>query len=224
VCVVACADLSAETGGAGIAMGLIHSSVARLARLTSAPELCSRRRSTLLGPERPAGGVACRPTRVLTWSRTGRRQRGDGRTRWTGTPTRNISCSREKKPTTSARPGSCSGCAAPAGQQPTTNAPATGFPGTPVASWWRRWDVVIRGRPRPGRAAGLRYHDVYRVVTKPGGARLRHPRPGRLRVRRAPGVEIDEVAAQTSFPLVTEEAGTNKGTVDGGDGDACAPG
>jgi acyl CoA:acetate/3-ketoacid CoA transferase beta subunit len=204
--VAACADLFAEDGEVlASPMGLIPSLGARLARLTSAPELLlSDGEATLLGPDgEPEGWLPFR--QVFDVVAHGRRHVVMGANQVDRYGNQNISCIGPHERPTRQLLG------------------VRGAPGNTAnhrTSYWvprhsRRVlveavDVVAGVGHDRARAAGLRYHDVYRVVTNLAVFDFATP-DGSMRLRSVhPGVELDEVLAQTSFPLVTEGAGTTR--------------
>jgi acyl CoA:acetate/3-ketoacid CoA transferase beta subunit len=204
--VAACADLFAEDGEVlASPMGLIPSLGARLARLTSAPELLlSDGEATLLGPDgEPEGWLPFR--QVFDVVAHGRRHVVMGANQVDRYGNQNISCIGPHERPTRQLLG------------------VRGAPGNTAnhrTSYWvprhsRRVlveavDVVAGVGHDRARAAGLRYHDVYRVVTNLAVFDFATP-DGSMRLRSVhPGVELGEVLAQTSFPLVTEGAGTTR--------------
>jgi acyl CoA:acetate/3-ketoacid CoA transferase beta subunit len=206
VCVAACADLFAEDGEVlASPMGLIPSLGARLARLTSAPELLlSDGEATLLGPDgEPEGWLPFR--QVFDVVAHGRRHVVMGANQVDRYGNQNISCIGPHERPTRQLLG------------------VRGAPGNTAnhrTSYWvprhsRRVlveavDVVAGVGHDRARATGLRYHDVYRVVTNLAVFDFATP-DGSMRLRSVhPGVELDEVLGQTSFPLVTAGAGTTR--------------
>jgi acyl CoA:acetate/3-ketoacid CoA transferase beta subunit len=202
VCVTACADLFAEPLASGpeylaSPMGLIPALGARLARLTSAPDLLlSDGEATLLDADgRPEGWLPFRAVLDVVVP-GGRRHVVMGANQVDRFGNQNIS-------------------AIGAHARPTRQLLGVrGAPGNTVnhrTSYWvprqsRRVlvdavDVVSGVGYDRARAAGLPFHDVYRVVTNLAVFDFANP-DGSMRLRSVhPGVDPAEVAEQTSFPL-----------------------
>jgi acyl CoA:acetate/3-ketoacid CoA transferase beta subunit len=71
-------------------------------------------------------------------------------------------------------------------------------------------DVVSGVGYDRAKAAGLRYHDVHRVVTNLAVFDFETP-DGSIRLRSVhPGVDVAEVVANTSFPLCTDGVGPTR--------------
>ena len=200
VCVAACADLFLGAGEIlASPMGLIPSLGARLARLTAEPDLLlSDGEATLLGPDgEPEGWLPYR--KVFDVVAHGRRHVVMGANQIDRHGNQNISC---------------------IGPHDRPVRQLLGFRGAPGntvnhrTSYWvprhsRRVlveavDVVSGVGYERAAAAGLRDHDVHRVVTDL--AVLDFETPDRtMRLRSVhPGVDVADVIAQTSFPLCTE--------------------
>ncbi|HEY2098358.1 MAG TPA: CoA-transferase [Pseudonocardia sp.] len=200
VCVAACADLFADDGEIlASPMGLIPSLGARLARLTSAPELLlSDGEATLLGPDgAPEGWLPFR--QVFDVVAYGRRHVVMGANQVDRYGNQNISCIGAHE-----RPA----------RQLLGMRGAPGNTANHRTSYWvprhsRRVlvgavDVVSGVGHDRARAAGLRFHDVYRVVTNLAVFDFGTP-DGAIRLRSVhPGVDVDEVVAQTGFPVRTD--------------------
>jgi acyl CoA:acetate/3-ketoacid CoA transferase beta subunit len=200
VCVAACADLFADDGEIlASPMGLIPSLGARLARLTSAPELLlSDGEATLLGPDgAPEGWLPFR--QVFDVVAYGRRHVVMGANQVDRYGNQNISCIGPH-----ARPV----------RQLLGMRGAPGNTANHRTSYWvprhsRRVlveavDVVSGVGHDRARAAGLRFHDVYRVVTNLAVFDFGTP-DGAIRLRSVhPGVDVEEVVAQTGFPVRTD--------------------
>ena len=75
-------------------------------------------------------------------------------------------------------------------------------------------DVVSGVGFARAREAGLRYHDVHRVVTNLGVLDFGGPDHAARLVSVHPGVSVAEVAAATSFPLDTSEVGESRKPTD----------
>jgi acyl CoA:acetate/3-ketoacid CoA transferase beta subunit len=199
VCVAACADLFLGAGETlASPMGLIPSLGARLARLTTEPDLLlSDGEATLLGPDgEPEGWLPYR--KVFDVVAHGRRHVVMGANQVDRHGNQNISC---------------------IGPHERPVRQLLGFRGAPGntvnhrTSYWvprhsRRVLVeavdVVSGVGYD-RAAGLRFHDVHRVVTNLAVFDFETP-DRTMRLRSAhPGVDVADVAAQTSFPLCTDE-------------------
>jgi acyl CoA:acetate/3-ketoacid CoA transferase beta subunit len=200
VCVAACADLFADDGEIlASPMGLIPSLGARLARLTSAPELLlSDGEATLLGPDgAPEGWLPFR--QVFDVVAYGRRHVVMGANQVDRYGNQNISCIGAHE-----RPA----------RQLLGMRGAPGNTANHRTSYWvprhsRRVlveavDVVSGVGHDRARAAGLRFHDVYRVVTNLAVFDFGTP-DGAIRLRSVhPGVDVEEVVAQTGFPVRTD--------------------
>jgi acyl CoA:acetate/3-ketoacid CoA transferase beta subunit len=200
VCVAACADLFADDGEIlARPMGLIPSLGARLARLTSAPDLLlSDGEATLLGPDgAPEGWLPFR--QVFDVVAYGRRHVVMGANQVDRYGNQNISCIGAHE-----RPA----------RQLLGMRGAPGNTANHRTSYWvprhsRRVlveavDVVSGVGHDRARAAGLRFHDVYRVVTNLAVFDFGTP-DGAIRLRSVhPGVDVEEVVAQTGFPLRTD--------------------
>jgi acyl CoA:acetate/3-ketoacid CoA transferase beta subunit len=200
VCVAACADLFADDGEIlASPMGLIPSLGARLARLTSAPELLlSDGEATLLGPDgAPEGWLPFR--QVFDVVAYGRRHVVMGANQVDRYGNQNISCIGAHE-----RPA----------RQLLGMRGAPGNTANHRTSYWvprhsRRVlveavDVVSGVGHDRARAAGLRFHDVYRVVTNLAVFDFGTP-DGAIRLRSVhPGVDVEELVAQTGFPVRTD--------------------
>ncbi|MDT7608332.1 MAG: hypothetical protein QOG96_2835 [Pseudonocardiales bacterium] len=200
VCVAACADLFADDGEIlASPMGSIPSLGARLARLTSAPELLlSDGEATLLGPDgAPEGWLPFR--QVFDVVAYGRRHVVMGANQVDRYGNQNISCIGAHE-----RPA----------RQLLGMRGAPGNTANHRTSYWvprhsRRVlveavDVVSGVGHDRARAAGLRFHDVYRVVTNLAVFDFGTP-DGAIRLRSVhPGVDVEEVVAQTGFPVRTD--------------------
>jgi acyl CoA:acetate/3-ketoacid CoA transferase beta subunit len=200
VCVAACADLFADDGEIlASPMGLIPSLGARLARLTSAPELLlSDGEATLLGPDgAPEGWLPFR--QVFDVVAYGRRHVVMGANQVDRYGNQNISCIGAHE-----RPA----------RQLLGMRGAPGNTANHRTSYWvprhsRRVlvgavDVVSGVGHDRARAAGLRFHDVYRVVTNLAVFDFGTP-DGAIRLCSVhPGVDVEEVVAQTGFPVRTD--------------------
>ncbi|MDT7683744.1 MAG: hypothetical protein QOG57_4054 [Pseudonocardiales bacterium] len=200
MCVAACADLFADDGEIlASPMGLIPSLGARLARLTSAPELLlSDGEATLLGPDgAPEGWLPFR--QVFDVVAYGRRHVVMGANQVDRYGNQNISCIGAHE-----RPA----------RQLLGMRGAPGNTANHRTSYWvprhsRRVlvgavDVVSGVGHDRARAAGLRFHDVYRVVTNLAVFDFGTP-DGAIRLRSVhPGVDVEEVVAQTGFPVRTD--------------------
>jgi acyl CoA:acetate/3-ketoacid CoA transferase beta subunit len=204
VCVTACADLFVGAGEIlASPMGLIPSLGARLARLTTEPDLLlSDGEATLLGPDgEPEGWLPYR--KVFDVVAHGRRHVVMGANQIDRYGNQNISC---------------------IGPHDRPVRQLLGFRGAPGntvnhrTSYWvprhsRRVLVeavdVVSGVGY-NRAAGLRYHDVHRVVTDLAVFDFETPdRTMRLRSVH-PGVDVADVVAQTAFPLCTDGVGLTR--------------
>jgi acyl CoA:acetate/3-ketoacid CoA transferase beta subunit len=206
VCVAACADLFADDGEIlASPMGLIPSLGARLARLTSAPELLlSDGEATLLGPDgAPEGWLPFR--QVFDVVAYGRRHVVMGANQVDRYGNQNISCIGAHE-----RPA----------RQLLGMRGAPGNTANHRTSYWvprhsRRVlvgavDVVSGVGHDRARAAGLRFHDVYRVVTNLAVFDFGTP-DGAIRLCSVhPGVDVDEVVAQTGFPVRTDGVPTSR--------------
>jgi acyl CoA:acetate/3-ketoacid CoA transferase beta subunit len=199
VCVAACADLFLGAGEIlASPMGFIPSLGARLARLTTEPDLLlSDGEATLLGPDgEPEGWLPYR--KVFDVVAHGRRHVVMGANQVDRHGNQNISC---------------------IGPHDRPVRQLLGFRGAPGntvnhrTSYWiprhsRRVlveavDVVSGVGYDRAAKAGLRFHDVYRVVTDLAVFDFETPdRTMRLRSVH-PGVDVADVVAQTSFPLST---------------------
>jgi acyl CoA:acetate/3-ketoacid CoA transferase beta subunit len=206
VCVTACADLFAGAGEIlASPMGFIPSLGARLARLTAEPDLLlSDGEATLLDPEgEPEGWLPYR--RVFDVVAHGRRHVVMGANQVDRYGNQNISC---------------------IGPHERPVRQLLGFRGAPGntvnhrTSYWiprhsRRVlvesvDVVSGVGYDRARAAGLRYHDVHRVVTNLAVFDFETP-DGSIRLRSVhPGVDVTEVVANTSFPLCIDGVGQTR--------------
>jgi acyl CoA:acetate/3-ketoacid CoA transferase beta subunit len=197
VCVAACADLFADDGEVlASPMGLIPSLGARLARLTDAPDLLlSDGEATLLGPDgAPEGWLPFR--QVFDVVAYGRRHVVMGANQVDRYGNQNISCiGPHERPV----------------RQLLGMRGAPGNTANHRTSYWvprhsRRVlvgavDVVSGVGHDRARAAGVRFHDVYRVVTNLAVFDFGTP-DGAIRLRSVhPGVDVEEVVAQTGFPV-----------------------
>lgn len=198
VCVAACADLFAGAGELlASPMGLIPLLGARLARLTTAPDLLlSDGEATLLAPDgTPEGWLPFR--QVFDVLAHGRRHVVMGANQVDRYGNQNISC------------------IGPHDRPVRQLLGMRGAPGNTANHRTSYW--VPRQAPRVlvervdvvsgvgyDRAGGLRFHDVHRVVTNLAVFDFDTPdRSARVRSIH-PGVDPDEVAAQTGFAVVTE--------------------
>ena len=200
VCVAACADLfTASDELLASAMGLIPQLGAQLARLTAAPDLLlSDGEATLLAPDgTPEGWLPFR--QVFDVVAHGRRHVVMGANQVDRYGNQNISCIGPHERPVRQLLG------------------MRGAPGNTVnhrTSYWvprhsrrvlvERVDVASGvGHDRARDVPELRFHDVHRVVTNLAVFDFETP-DGSARVRSIhPGVDPDEVAAQTGFPVVT---------------------
>ncbi|GLZ31769.1 CoA-transferase [Lentzea sp. NBRC 105346] len=203
VCAVACADLFAGAGEIlASPMGLMPSLGARLARLTSEPDLLlSDGEAFLLDPESTVEGwLPYR--RVFAVVAHGRRHVVMGANQIDRFGNQNISCIGDH-----ARP----------------SRQLLGFRGAPGntinhrTSYW-----VPRHSPRVfvervDVVSGVGYdhavgpfHDVHRVVTNLAVLDFRTPDRSMRLVSVHPGVEVSEVLAQTSFPLEHNDFGETR--------------
>lgn len=206
VCVAACADLFAGAGETlASPMGLIPSLGARLARLTSEPDLLlSDGEATLLGPDgEPEGWLPFR--QVFDVVAHGRRHVVMGANQVDRYGNQNISC------------------IGPHDRPLRQLLGVRGAPGNTVnhrTSYWvprhsgrvlvEAVDVVSGVGYNRARSAGLRFHDVHRVVTNLAVFDFETPdRSIRLRSVH-PGVDLGEVVAQTFFALVTDCVGATR--------------
>jgi acyl CoA:acetate/3-ketoacid CoA transferase beta subunit len=200
VCVAACADLFLGAGEIlASPMGFVPSLGARLARLTTEPDLLlSDGEATLLGPDgEPEGWLPYR--KVFDVVAHGRRHVVMGANQVDRHGNQNISC---------------------IGPHDRPVRQLLGFRGAPGntvnhrTSYWiprhsRRVlveavDVVSGVGYDRAAKAGLRFHDVHRVVTDLAVFDFETPdRTMRLRSVH-PGVDVADVVAQTSFPLSTD--------------------
>jgi acyl CoA:acetate/3-ketoacid CoA transferase beta subunit len=200
VCVAACADLFLGAGETlASPMGLIPSLGARLARLTTEPDLLlSDGEATLLGSDgQPEGWLPYR--RVFDVVAGGRRHVVMGANQLDRYGNQNISC------------------IGPHDRPARQLLGVRGAPGNTAnhrTSYWvprqsrrvlvERVDVVSGVGHDHARAAGLRFHDVHRVVTNLAVFDFVTP-DGSMRLRSVhPGVDPEEVLAATSFPLLTD--------------------
>jgi acyl CoA:acetate/3-ketoacid CoA transferase beta subunit len=208
VCVVACADLFRGDGEIlASPMGLVPSLGARLARLTFEPDLLlSDGEATLLTADgQPEGWLPYRA--VFDVVAHGRRHVVMGANQLDQYGNQNISC---------------------IGAHATPKRQLLGFRGAPGntvnhrTSYW-----VPRHSPRVFVPAvdvvsgvgydrdGGRYHDVYRVVTNLCVLDFGGPSHAMRLVSVHPGVTVEEVQAQTGFPLVADDVTeTRQPTVD----------
>lgn len=204
VCVTACADLFAHDGETlASPMGLVPSLGARLARLTSAPDLLlSDGEATLLSPDgRPEGWLPYR--KVFDVVAHGRRHVVMGANQVDRFGNQNISC------------------IGPHDQPKRQLLGVRGAPGNTVNHRTSYW--VPRHSPRVlvdkvdvvsgvgyDHARGLRFHDVHRVVTNL--AVFDFDTPDRsIRLRSVhPGVPVESVVEQTGFELVIGDVETTR--------------
>lgn len=206
VCVTACADLFVGAGEIlASPMGLIPSLGARLARLTTEPDLLvSDGEATLLGPDgEPEGWLPYR--RVFDVVAHGRRHVVMGANQLDRHGNQNISC------------------IGPHARPVRQLLGVRGAPGNTAnhrTSYWvprhsRRVlveavDMVSGVGYGRARAAGLRYHDVYRVVTDLAVFDFETAdRSMRLRSVH-PGVDLADVVERTTFPVVTDGVGRTR--------------
>jgi acyl CoA:acetate/3-ketoacid CoA transferase beta subunit len=206
VCVTACADLFLGAGEIlASPMGFIPSLGARLARLTTEPDLLlSDGEATLLGPDgEPEGWLPYR--KVFDVVAHGRRHVVMGANQVDRYGNQNISC------------------IGPYDRPVRQLLGFRGAPGNTVnhrTSYWvprhaRRVlvdavDVVSGVGYDRARAAGLRFHDVHRVVTDLAVFDFETP-DGSIRLRSVhPGVDVADVVAKTSFPLCTDGVGPTR--------------
>jgi len=200
VCVAACADLFLGAGETlASPMGLVPSLGARLARLTTEPDLLlSDGEATLLAPDgQPEGWLPYR--QVFDVVAGGRRHVVMGANQLDRYGNQNISC------------------IGPHDRPARQLLGVRGAPGNTAnhrTSYWvprhsrrvlvERVDVVSGVGHDRARAAGLRFHDVHRVVTNLAVFDFATP-DGAMRLRSLhPGVDPDEVLVATSFPLVID--------------------
>ncbi|MEO6083496.1 MAG: CoA-transferase [Umezawaea sp.] len=203
VCAVACADLFLGAGEIlASPMGLLPSLGARLARLTTEPDLLlSDGEAFLLTPEAAVEGwMPYR--RVFDVVAHGRRHVVMGANQIDRFGNQNISCIGDH-------------------HKPTRQ--LLGFRGAPGntanhrTSYW-----VPRHNPRVfvdavdvvsgvgyDHAAG-QYHDVHRVVTNLAVLDFGTPDHAMRLLSVHPGVEVDQVLSQTSFPLVHDDVGETR--------------
>ncbi|WP_028936250.1 CoA-transferase subunit beta [Pseudonocardia spinosispora] len=207
VCVAACADLFASDGEVVASpMGLIPSLGARLARLTSAPDLLlSDGEATLLAPDgAPEGWL---PFRVVldVVVPGGRRHVVMGANQVDRFGNQNISCIGPHERPVRQLLG------------------VRGAPGNTInhrTSYWvprhsarvlvEAVDVVSGVGHDRARAGGLRYHDVHRVVTNLAVFDFQTS-DGSIRLRSVhPWVDTSEVVAQTGFAVETDGVETTR--------------
>jgi acyl CoA:acetate/3-ketoacid CoA transferase beta subunit len=203
VCAVACAELFRGDGEIlASPMGLLPSLGARLARATFAPDLLlSDGEATLLGPAGEVEGWL--PYRaVFDVVAHGRRHVVMGANQLDRHGNQNISCIGPH--------------ARPARQL----LGMRGAPGNTVNHRTSYW--VPRHSPRVFVPAvdvvsgvgysrdGGRFHDVYRVVTNLAVLDFGGPERTMRLVSVHPGVEIDDVVAQTGFSLCVEDVGVTR--------------
>ncbi|MGN6609270.1 MAG: CoA-transferase subunit beta [Jatrophihabitans sp.] len=205
VCAVACADLFADDGEIlASPMGTLPLLGARLARLTSNPDLLlSDGEAYLLADVPPLGGNAALEgwlpyRRVFDVVAAGTRHVVMGANQVDRFGNQNISCFGPHERPTRQMFG------------------ARGAPGNTInhrTSYWvgkhvprvfvERVDFVSGvGHDRAGDAP---FHDVYRVVTNLAVLDFGGPDHAMRLVSTHPGVTVDEVQAQTSFPLHVDD-------------------
>jgi acyl CoA:acetate/3-ketoacid CoA transferase beta subunit len=210
VCAVACADLFRDDGEVlASPMGTMPSIGARLARLTHNPDLLiSDGEAYLLGQTPPLGGTA-EPEGWLPYRKVfdvvaaGTRHVVMGANQLDRYGNQNISCLGDHDRPTRQMFG------------------ARGAPGNTANHRTSYW--VARHAPRTfvervdfvsgvgyDHAAGLRFHDVHRVVTNLAVLDFGGPNHTMRIVSVHPGVTVDDVQAQTSFPLVAEDVATTR--------------
>jgi acyl CoA:acetate/3-ketoacid CoA transferase beta subunit len=212
VCATACADLFADSGEILLSpMGTMPTVGARLARLTSAPDVLISDGEALLLAETPALGESSPhegwlPYRavfdVLAW---GRRHVVMGANQIDRFGNQNISCIGEH--------------AAPARQL----LGVRGAPGNTVnhrTSYWvprhsarvfvERVDMVSGVGYDRARGPAALFHDLYRVVTNLAVLDFATPEHSARLVSVHPGVTADEVRAATGFALVDDDVATTR--------------
>ena len=210
VCAVACADLFAADGEIlASPMGTMPSIGARLARLTSNPDLLLSDGEAYLLAETPPLGT---PSPLEGWLpyRTvfdvvaaGTRHVVMGANQIDRFGNQNLSCFGPHEKPTRQMFG------------------ARGAPGNTANHRTSYW--VARHAPRTfvenvdfvsgvgyDRAQGLRFHDVHRVVTNLAVLDFGGPDRTMRIVTVHPGLTVEDVQAQTSFPLVAEDVATTR--------------
>lgn len=207
VCVAACADLFASDGEiVASPMGLVPSLGARLARLTSAPDLLlSDGEATLLAPDgTPEGWLPFRAVLDVVVP-GGRRHVVMGANQVDRFGNQNISCIGTHEHPTRQLLG------------------VRGAPGNTVnhrTSYWvprhskrvlvEAVDVVSGVGHDRARASHLRFHDVHRVVTNLAVFDFQTS-DGSIRLRSVhPGVEAGEVVEQTGFAVSADVVETTR--------------
>jgi acyl CoA:acetate/3-ketoacid CoA transferase beta subunit len=212
ICAVACADLFLDDGEVlASPMGTMPALGARLARLTSAPDLLLSDGEAYLMADVPALGATAAlegwlPYRaVFDVVASGRRHVVMGANQLDRFGNQNISCIGPHDAPTRQMFGS------------------RGAPGNTVnhrTSYWvprhstrvfvESVDMVSGvGYDRATGSAG-RFHDVYRVVTNLAVLDFGSADHAMRVVSVHPGVSVDEVQAATSFPLVTDGVATTR--------------
>lgn len=214
VCAVACADLFARDGEIlASPMGTLPQLGARLARLTSNPDLLlSDGEAYLLADTPPLGGTAALegwlPYRaVFDVVAAGRRHVVMGANQLDRYGNQNISCLGPHDRPTRQMFG------------------ARGAPGNTANHRTSYW--VPRHAPRVfvprvdfasgvgyDRAAGLRFHEVYRVVTNLAVLDFAGPDHAMRLASVHPGVTVEQVQDATGFPLVAEDVAVTREPTD----------
>jgi acyl CoA:acetate/3-ketoacid CoA transferase beta subunit len=210
VCAVACADLFRDDGEIlASPMGTMALIGARLCRLTNNPDLLiSDGEAYLLGNTPPLGGTAQLEgwlpyRRVFDVVAAGTRHVVMGANQLDRYGNQNISCLGPHDHPTRQMFG------------------ARGAPGNTANHRTSYW--VARHAPRTfvehvdfvsgvgyDRAAGVRFHDVHRVVTNLAVLDFGGPDHAMRIVSVHPGVTVEDVQAQTGFPLVADDVATTR--------------
>lgn len=206
ICAVACADLFRGDGEIlASPMGVLPSLGARLARLTFAPDLLLSDGEALLltGASTVEGWLPYR--KVFDVVAHGRRHVVMGANQLDRHGNQNISCIGDHARPTRQLLG------------------FRGAPGNTVnhrTSYWvprhgrrvfvDRVDVVSGVGYDRARASASRFHDVHRVVTNLAVLDFATPERTMRMVSVHPGVAVDEVLAQTGFPLHTGDCGITR--------------
>jgi acyl CoA:acetate/3-ketoacid CoA transferase beta subunit len=212
VCAVACADLFAGDGEIlASPMGTLPTLGARLARLTTEPDLLLSDGEALLFADTPALGAPAPLEGWLPYSKvfdvvaSGRRHVVMGANQLDRYGNQNISCLGEHAKPSRQMFGS------------------RGGPGNTVNHRTSYWvprhtprvfvpavDVVSGvGYDRAGGSAG-RFHDVYRVVTNLAVLDFNTVDRSMRLASVHPGSTVDQVQAQTGFPLRTDDVTTTR--------------
>jgi acyl CoA:acetate/3-ketoacid CoA transferase beta subunit len=210
VCAVACADLFRDDGEILVSpMGTMPLLGARLARLTTSPELLLSDGEAYLIADTPALGAAAATEGWLPYRKVfdvvaaGTRHVVMGANQIDRHGNQNISCLGPHARPTRQMFG------------------ARGAPGNTINHRTSYW--VGKHAPRVfvervdfvsgvgyDRAAGARFHDVHRVVTNLGVLDFNGPDHTMRLVSTHPGVSVEDVQAQTSFPLATDDVAVTR--------------